>query len=159
LGRSVYSLLPAADADIRALMRWFPDAASTRTWGGPSFRFPFTFDSFIADARWPGMSSWCLHDEREMLGFGQYYDLYHRIHLARIAVHPVRRGQGLGKLLLAMLMDEACKDMEFAEFSLYVYRDNAAAIRCYAALGFEVAEFPADAPLRDVTCYMIRSSG
>jgi ribosomal protein S18 acetylase RimI-like enzyme len=49
--------------------------------------------------------------------------------------------------------------MEFAEFSLYVYRDNAAAIRCYAALGFEVAEFPADAPLRDVTCYMIRSSG
>jgi hypothetical protein len=69
-----YSLLPAREDAMRALMQWFPDAPSTRVWGGPAFRFPFTFESFVADARWPGMSSWCLRDGREMLGFGQFYD-------------------------------------------------------------------------------------
>ncbi|MEQ9561851.1 MAG: GNAT family N-acetyltransferase [Woeseiaceae bacterium] len=154
-----YFLAPAAEADMRALMKWFPDAASTRIWGGPSFRFPFTFESFIADARWPGMSSWCLRSDDELLGFGQYYDLYHRIHLARISVHPAMRGQGFGRHLLSMLMHEASKAMDAAEFSLFVYRDNEAAIRCYAASGFEVADFPEGAPLRDVTCYMVRSKG
>ena len=105
------------------------------------------------------MSSWCLRNDDELLGFGQYYDLYHRIHLARIAVHPAKRGQGFGRQLLSMLMREACKSMDSAEFSLFVYRDNEAAIRCYAASGFEVADFPEGAPLRDVTCYMVRSKG
>ena len=155
---TLYSLRPATEHDLRALMRWFPDAASTRVWGGPSFRFPFTFDSFIADARWPGMSSWCLEHDGLIVGFGQFYDRYHRINLARIAVHPERRGEGLGKRLLALLMEEACKTMDFAEFSLFVYRDNAAAIRCYTAMGFAVAEFPPDAPLKDVTCYMTRGT-
>jgi ribosomal protein S18 acetylase RimI-like enzyme len=159
MDRIAYSLHPARDVEMRALMQWFPDAHSTRVWGGPAFRFPFTFESFIADARWPGMSSWCMRDEHEMLGFGQYYDRYHRINLARIAVHPGRRGEGLGKRLLALLMQEACKATDSAEFSLFVYRDNAAAVRCYKAMGFEVAEFPPDAPLKDVTCYMTRRSG
>ena len=151
-----YSLQAADENDLRSLMTWFPDAESTRVWGGPAFRFPFTFESFIADARWPGMSSWCLKDDKGMAGFGQFYDRYHRINLARIAVHPQRRGEGLGKQLLAQLMAEACKAMDCAEFSLFVYRDNRAAIRCYTAMGFEIAEFPPDAPLRDVTWYMTR---
>jgi ribosomal protein S18 acetylase RimI-like enzyme len=148
----------ATEADLRALMRWFPDAASTRIWGGPSFRFPFNFETFVADTRWPSMSSWCLRDGAEMLAFGQYYDRYHRMNLARLAVHPERRGQGIGKLLLASLMEEAVRAMDLAEFSLFVYRDNEAAIRCYTAMGFRKSTCPPDDLLQDVTYYMTRST-
>jgi ribosomal protein S18 acetylase RimI-like enzyme len=60
---------------------------------------------------------------------------------------------------MTMLMNEAGKAMDFAEFSLFVYRDNDSAIRCYTAMGFSVAEFPPDAQLKDVTCYMTKSAG
>lgn len=148
------SLTPAAESDMRALMRWFPDAVSIRNWGGPSFRFPFVYESFVVDARWPGMSSWCLKDCNGMIGFGQYYDRFHRINLARIAVHPERRSQGIGRKLVTALMREAGQAMDLAEFSLFVYRDNHAAIRCYSALGFKPTDFPPGAPLQDVTYYM-----
>ena len=154
--RNGFSLAPAAEADFRELMTWFGDAHSTRVWGGPEFRFPFNFDTFKADARWPGMASWCLRNGGKIAGFGQYYDRYHRIHLARLVVNPACRGQGVGKRLLALLMEEAARTMEQAEFSLFVYRDNPAAIACYKAMGFERAEPPQDAPLREVTYYMIR---
>ena len=151
-------LTPAAEPDLRVLMSWFPDANSTRIWGGPSFRFPFTFESFAADVRWPSMASRCLRDGDRMIAFGQYYDRYHRINFARLAVHPARRGGGVGKRLLALLMQEAVKEMDLAEFSLFVYRENAPAIACYKALGFAQSEFPPDAPLKDVAYYMTRSA-
>jgi predicted enzyme related to lactoylglutathione lyase len=48
--RSDVVLSPATRADLRKLMTWFPGAASTQVWGGPSFRLPFTYETFIADA-------------------------------------------------------------------------------------------------------------
>jgi ribosomal protein S18 acetylase RimI-like enzyme len=149
------SLTVAAAADLRAMMAWFPDAGSTRSWGGPMFRFPFTYDSFIADAHWPEMASWCLHDGPAFLAFGQYYERFGRINLARLAVHPERRGCGIGKRLLAALMRQAASTIDFPEFSLFVYRENDPAIRCYTAMGFRIAEFPPDAPLQQETYYMV----
>jgi ribosomal protein S18 acetylase RimI-like enzyme len=156
--RSAFVLSPVTEPDVRELMTWFPDAASTQLWGGPAFRFPFTYDTFIADTRWPGMASRCLRDGKELLGFGQFYDRFHRINLARIVVRPAYRGQGMGRRFLQALMKEAAEAMECAGFSLFVYRDNEIAIRCYRALGFRTAEFPPDAPLQDVTYYMTRSA-
>jgi ribosomal protein S18 acetylase RimI-like enzyme len=74
-------------------------------------------------------------------------------------VHPERRGEGIGRHLVASLMNEASKSMDLAEFSLFVYRDNEAAMRCYMAMGFVISEFPPDALFSDVTYYMTCKSG
>jgi hypothetical protein len=49
-GPEPFALTPATQSDMHALMRWFADAVSARTWGGPTFRFPFDFESIVADA-------------------------------------------------------------------------------------------------------------
>jgi ribosomal protein S18 acetylase RimI-like enzyme len=97
----------ATDRDIAALMTWFTDADGTRLWAGPGFRFPFTPASFIEDIQSSRALSYVLHsDESGMCGFGQLYARHERINLARLAIHPNRRGCGLGRKLVAALLDE-----------------------------------------------------
>ena len=66
--------------------------------------------------------------------------------LARIIVAPHRRGQGVGRRFVSLLVDEAGR-RGFSEIWLRVVPGNAPAIACYAAAGFvratadEEAEF------------------
>ena len=50
-------LQPSEERDIDVLMKWFPDEASVRIWGGPGFRFPYNRHSFAADVHWGRMMS------------------------------------------------------------------------------------------------------
>jgi hypothetical protein len=43
---------------------------------------------------------------------------------------------------------------DYDEYSLFVYRDNIPAYRCYRSMGFVVRDYPAAAPLRD-ECYFL----
>lgn len=141
--------------DLPSLMRWFPDERATRLWGGPQFRFPFTAGSFAEDIRWQELPSWCLRDAASgVLAFGQYYQRHGRINLARLAVNPRRRREGLGIRFIRRLMEQGRRDLDLAEFSLYVYPENDAALRCYEALGFRRRTAPADDLGRDGCHYM-----
>ena len=94
-----------AASDIDQLMRWFPDADATRTWGGPAFRFPFNRHSFAEDIHWGRMASFSLRSpDGELAAFGQLYERLERTNLARLAVSPALRGQGVGRRLVSMLM-------------------------------------------------------
>ncbi|MDH4107579.1 MAG: GNAT family N-acetyltransferase [Gammaproteobacteria bacterium] len=147
----------AAESDVEQLMRWFPDAASTRAWGGPFFRHPFDDASFREDLRWGRMASFALRsDAGELLAFGQCYERYGRMNLARLAVSPAQRGRGLGRRFIATLMDAARSELSLDEFSLFVYRDNHPALRCYSSLGFRPADYPEGAPLAGEAIYMLR---
>ena len=124
-------------------MIWFPDAAAADRWSGPFLRFPFTEASFLEDLRLDQVDSWALVDEQnDLIGFGQVYERYGRNHLGRIAVHPGRRGQGLGHQLLSELLRKGAEHPGHAEFGLYVYPENEAALRCYRAAGFIEAADP-----------------
>lgn len=152
-----WALCSSIERDIDALMTWFPDKAATEVWGGPSFRYPFTRHSFVEDIQWERMASFSLRDPAgNLAAFGQLYERYERINLARLVVRPALRGRGVGKRLITMLMAASRSMFDCAEYSLFVFRDNALAFECYRSMGFSVTDYPRDMPHADVCYYLTR---
>lgn len=146
--------------DIDTLMNWFTTESDVKRWGGPEFRFPFSPESFHEDCRWPEMHSFSLRSgDGDLAAFGQLYERDGRIHLARLAVKPGCRGQGIGKALVSQLMEAGKALLSHSSFSLFVYRDNEPALRCYRSLGFEVRPYPPGQQLADVCYFMTRPAG
>jgi ribosomal protein S18 acetylase RimI-like enzyme len=153
-------LLAAADHHLAELMGWFPDPASCRIWGGPDFRFPFTAETFRADAKFDGSPSFSLlGDAGELLGFGQYYLRAGRCHLARLAVSPQHRGLGCGEFMVRELCRRGAKELQTSHCSLFVYDYNTAAIRLYHRLGFAFEPYPEATPLPEGCLYMAAPAG
>lgn len=150
--------LRAATKDqLLEMMAWFPDRASCEDWGGPKFRFPFTEASFLKNAHWGKMASYSLiAEDGALLGFGQYYLRVGRCQLARLVIAPAHRGRGLGKVLIARLMEIGCADMGVDECSLFVMEHNEPAVRCYRGMGFETAEYPGDMMPIERCIFMVR---
>lgn len=138
-------------------MTWFASAEDVRRWGGPEFEHPFTASSFRRDCHWPEIASYSLRDvDGTLLAFGQYYDRNGHINLARVGVRPGSRGQGTGRELMSRLMTAGRDRLPLPCYSLYVYRDNEAALRCYRSLGFEIRPYPPGEKLADVCYFMTR---
>ena len=152
-----WALDATAERDIDQLMRWFPDADATRIWGGPDFRHPFNRHSFAEDIHWGRMATFSLRSPAgELAAFGQLYERLNRINLARLAVNPSMRGQGIGRRLVEMLMTAGPQMFSCSEFSLFVYRDNIVAAKCYTSLGFKVATYPEKTALGEACDYLTR---
>lgn len=152
-----WSLVKVTESDIDELMTWFPSRESVDIWGGPVFRFPFTRETFHEDCRWSEFATYRLQDENgTFAAFGQIGERYDRSHFARLVANPEMRGQGTGKALMLHLMDEARRLHDNDEFGLFVYRDNGPALHCYQSVGFEITDYPDDAPMPDECYYLIR---
>ncbi len=147
---------PATAADIDALMAWFPDLHSVQTWGGPMFDYPFDRDSFHASCRWQEMTSLCVCDGDVLDSFGQVYERYGRINLARLVVNPSRRGRGAGKRLIALMMQAGAEEFDCDECGLFVWRSNEPAYHCYRSMGFEEFAMPDDVELGPDGHYLVR---
>ena len=157
LSDGAWILDETAESDIDQLMKWFPDADTTRTWGGPDFRHPFNRHSFTEDIHWGRMATLSLRNpSAELAAFGQIYERLKRINLARLAVNPTMRGQGIGRRLIEMLMTVGPQMFSCSEFSLFVYHDNVVAANCYKSMGFKVTTYPEKAVLGDVCDYLTR---
>jgi ribosomal protein S18 acetylase RimI-like enzyme len=157
LRRDGWALKESTSADIDALMDWFPARAEVEIWGGPSFRFPFTKRSFRKDIYWGRMATFSLYDQSgEFAAFGQLYVRSGRINLARLVVRPDMRGRGVGRRLVTMLMQAGATLFDCDEFSLFVFRGNVPAFRCYTGMGFAVRAYPDDMPHADVCYYLTR---
>lgn len=147
----------AIGADIDELMRWFQDKYSITIWGGAGFRFPFTRHSFVEDMHWGRVASFSLRDPSGKLSaFGQLYERLGRVNLARLVVNPTMRGQGVGKRLIGMLMTLSPSLFDCDEYSLFVYRDNTSAYKCYQSMGFTVTDYPQRVPFADACYYLTR---
>ena len=156
-GRGGWQLVEATDRDLEALMSWFHSAGDVDRWGGPRFRYPFTVRTFRRDCHWGRMPGFRLNSPAgEFAAFGQMYERYGRINLARLVVHPEMRGTGVGKRLLASLMEIGPTLFTADEFSLFSYRDNAAAVACYRSMGFVIRDYPEGAPMADRCYYLTR---
>jgi len=148
-------LRTATDADLDIVMTWFPDKASVVDWGGPGFRYPFTGASFREDCRIGRMASYVLVDPAgNLAAFGQSYERAGRGHLARLVSSPALRRTGAGRRLISMIIATLDAEGGYDEYSLFVFRHNVPAYRCYLSLGFVVGDYPDDAPLRD-QCYFL----
>jgi len=158
-GTDGWELRKARRADLDALMGWFTERADVETWGGPEFRFPFTAQSFCEDMRWGQMESFCLSSpESALAAFGQIYLRDGRIHLARLVVNPRMRRLGVGSRLIERLMAAGRSIYRRDEYSLFVFRDNVAALRCYESLGFTISRYPADMPYADSCHFLVLPS-
>lgn len=150
-----WALAPARDADLDEVMTWFPDAASVDRWAGPKFRFPFTRQSFVEDCRIDMMQSYVLtRPDKQRAAFGQSYERTGRGHLARLVVNPQFRRQGAGRRLIEMIIASLEEQNAYDEYSLFVYRDNIPAYRCYLSLGFAITDYPEDGAMAD-KCYFL----
>lgn len=146
-----------SEADISRLMSWFPTGQSVDIWGGPKFRYPYTPQTFDEDVCWRQIDSYCLVDPAdEMLAFGQIYERHERINLARLVVAPQQRGRGIGKQLIALLMEKGRARFPLRAYSLYVYKDNHPARACYVGMGFREHRFPVDDEMAGTCIYMTR---
>ena len=149
------SLETTTDRDIDELMTWFPDADAVDIWGGPKFRYPFTRQSFVEDSGMERMTSYSLRrTDGRMVAFGQRYVRDDRAHLARLIANPAMRRQGYGRQLIEKIIAAVQQDGQYTEVSLFVYRQNEPAYRCYRRLGFQVQPYPRGAALRD-QCYFL----
>lgn len=147
----------ASDRDRNALLGWFDSARAARHWGGPALPYPFDAARFANDLRWDECSNYALRDRpATLLGFGQVYERWGRIQLARLAVEPRLRGRGLGDILVRALMIEGQRRHPLPEFSLFVCNDNHAAITLYRKLGFRESACPEPAQSLAGCSYMIR---
>jgi ribosomal protein S18 acetylase RimI-like enzyme len=147
---------PFDEARLAELMRWFPDEASCRLWGGPHFRWPYDAATFREDTRIDVLASRMLvADDGAMLAFGQYYLRVGRCHLGHLAVCPAARGRGIGTRLIRELCAEGRRALGVAEFSLFVLARNAQAERLYRRLGFEEASYPEALPILEPARYLV----
>lgn len=152
-----WALVSSSQSDIEEMMSWFKTGDDINIWGGPTFRFPFTRDSFFHDLYWGRMASFSLRNADDKLAaFGQLYERFACINLARLVVNPDMRGHGVGKKLVQALMDEAPARFGKDRFSLFVYRENTPAYECYKAMGFVVTPYPAGVEHADVCYYLTR---
>ena len=151
-----WSLIPVADADLDELMTWFADAESVDDWGGPKFRYPFTRDTFYEDCYWGELASFRLQNPAgEFAAFGQLSERNDRVHVARLIVNPAMRGESIGKRLIEHLIAIGKTEYDYDEIGLFVYRHNEPAVRCYQGAGFEITDYPKNAPMPD-KCYYLK---
>lgn len=148
-------LRPATVADLAHISRWFTSAAAVRDWGGPLPSFPLDLDQLIEDIDFLAQPAFALCGDGRLLAFGQIRPRADYHHLARLVVAPDERGQGHGGRLVQALIDRYPKAKGF---SLYVYRHNLAALRCYQRLGFAEALDPEPGPPGGDCLFMVRPS-
>ncbi len=127
----------AAEDDLIRVASWFSTAAEATRWGGPLIPFPLVLAELKVAMEWGAAEAYVLEAD-ELLGFAQVSDKFGYRHLSRIAIAPEMRGQGLGRELLQRLMQPA------QSYALFVYADNAPAIRLYQKLGFVSHAHPRD---------------
>jgi ribosomal protein S18 acetylase RimI-like enzyme len=89
------------------------------------------------------------------LAFGQYYLRLGNCHLGRLIVNPNFRGQGIASHLINQLSTLGRSDLRTDSCSLFVLGHNKSAIKVYTKLGFSMADYPEEIPLKNCF-YMVQ---
>lgn len=149
-------LTQTSDENFIELMSWFSNEDELNLWSGPNFRYPFDLRSFKADLKLDTLKSFSLiSNEGEFLAFGQYYLRLGMCHLGRLVVNPNLRGKGIASHLIKQLSILGRSDLRAKSCSLFVLGHNESAIQAYTKLGFSIADYPEEIPLKNCL-YMVK---
>ncbi|NRP72537.1 Acetyltransferase [Ensifer psoraleae] len=132
-----------AEDHARDLPSWFPTLQSLIQWGGPDVRFPLDkrqIEAMVAETAGSEPKRWIFScvARGAVAGHAQVaLDWRNGVaRLARIAVNPLFRGQGLARPFLRLVVQRVFAAPAFERLELNVYTFNSAAIRTYLSLGF-----------------------
>jgi len=122
---------------------WFSNHQEIYSWGGPNMAYPMSDNNFLKLLTADHFKSFgLLNDQQQLLAFGQYYRRLDHHHLARLAVSPQYRGQGMAKILMTKILEQALLAQAAKGVSLFVFKDNIVAYQCYQSLGFIETDYP-----------------
>ncbi|HEX5640798.1 MAG TPA: GNAT family N-acetyltransferase [Thermoleophilia bacterium] len=130
------TLEPFRTAHARELAGWAATAAEARRWGGQDVVWPVAASVVSAWHADPGVRPFVLVRSGMLLGYGEVWidEEEREVELARIIVRPERRGRGLGRLLVRLLLEQAAQTGHQTAF-VRVAPGNAAALACYRNAG------------------------
>jgi ribosomal-protein-alanine N-acetyltransferase len=101
-----------------------------------SFLSPWTSEAFREEVQRSFSSLWILQDTEDVVGYICFWSMARELHLMNIAVHPERRGEGLGRMLLDKMIVVGIR--EGAECALLEVRpSNSPARELYKKAGFQ----------------------
>jgi ribosomal protein S18 acetylase RimI-like enzyme len=127
-------------ADDAELLSWFSSREELRRFAGDNVAWPLTVDQLDRWRADPQVVAWsaCPAPRTDVVvGHVQLVRTEPTTGLlARVAVSPDRRGQGLGTALVTAALEQA-QQLGVRRLRLNVDRDNDPAIRLYASLGFD----------------------
>ncbi|NKM16123.1 GNAT family N-acetyltransferase [Rhizobium laguerreae] len=137
-------LTPFEKHHYAELCSWFASLADVVQWGGPALNYPLDaaqLDSMVAESAGfrPNRNCWMPEDDAgNIVGHVQLaFDRKNGVaRIERVAISPTRRGRGLAKGMVRLVLAEAFADPEIERVELNVYTWNTAAIRTYTTLGF-----------------------
>lgn len=135
-----YTLRPADPAELKVILEWIDSPHALMMWGGDLLTYPPEVEKTWREIGADGGNTFAFVDaDGSIAGFGQTLPKEQgRVHLGRIIVSPDLRGQGLGRVLVRMLIDSVSENFHPETITLNVYHDNLPAVRLYQSLGFEV---------------------
>ena len=136
-------LEPPHASDAQDIAGWATSADEARWWGGHTVPWPVDPSIFRAWHEDPDVRPYVLREDGDLLAYGEVWvdDDEQEVELGRIIVRPERRGRGVGRLVVGLLLDQAKKTGYRSAF-VRVAAENAAGRACYQAAGF--VPVPAD---------------
>ncbi|MBI3410593.1 MAG: GNAT family N-acetyltransferase [Planctomycetes bacterium] len=140
-------LEPFESADAARLCAWIDSPRLLLQWSGQTFRLPFDVEQMAAHlhkSQTSGGAHQILRARETASGrvFGHVElvaidRLHGNCRIGRVLIGPPdKRGQGLGKQLMAELLRMGFLELGLHRMELEVYDFNRVAIRCYESLGF-----------------------
>ena len=125
------------ESDAQEVAGWPTSVEEVRLWAGRDPGWPVDTSVFL---RWHADSAvkpYVLCDGDEPVGYGEVWidEPEQEVELARIVVSPDRRGRGVGRLLVRLLLERATS-FELPEAFVRVVPENGAALACYRGAGF-----------------------
>lgn len=137
------TLRPFAPSDYPLLASWFTSLPDVVQWGGSHVPYPIThaaLDVMLREGQSqpPSRRCWMVCRGDTPVGHAQLaYDWRDgNARLGRVVIAPGERGQGLGRPMVTLLIDEAFRTPGIERLELNVYTFNERAIHLYKTLGF-----------------------
>jgi len=137
------TLRPFTPSDYALLASWFTSLPDVVQWGGSHVSYPITpadLDIMLREGETqpPSRRCWMVCRDGAPVGHAQLaYDWRDgNARLGRVVIAPDQRGQGLGRPMVTLLIDEAFRTPGIERLELNVYTFNERAIHLYQALGF-----------------------
>lgn len=141
-------LRPYKACDAQSITKWLKDEFAFRQWSADRYdKYPIAPEDmnlyYDRDKNNENMWGMTAFDDTGVVGhFTMRFPAgsYEEIRLGFVIVDSEKRGKGYGKEMLLLAIQYAFECVRVNKVSLGVFENNAAAIRCYKACGFQEVE-------------------